>query len=74
MRIPKSQSHRGASRRATDRVLGTHARGQRIPFRMMWFTPLIGVAMVVMLSIAAAALSVRPVLIKLQPGVVFAGR
>ena len=43
------------------------------PFRMMWFTPLIGVAMVVTVSIAAAALSVRPVL-KLQPGVVFAGR
>ncbi len=43
------------------------------PFRMMWFTPLIGGVMVVFVSIVAAAISARPVL-KLQPGVVFAGR
>ncbi len=43
------------------------------PFRMMWFTPLFGGAMVVLVSLVAAAISARPVL-KLQPGVVFAGR
>jgi putative ABC transport system permease protein len=43
------------------------------PFRMMWFTPLIGGVMVVLVSIVAAAISVRPVL-KLEPAVVFAGR
>ncbi len=43
------------------------------PFRMMWFTPLLGGAMVVLVSIVAAILSARPVL-KLQPGIVFAGR
>lgn len=43
------------------------------PFRMMWFTPVLGGAMVVLVSIVAAAISARPVL-KLQPGVVFAGR
>jgi putative ABC transport system permease protein len=43
------------------------------PFRMMWFTPMIAVVMVVLVSIVAAAISVRPVL-KLEPGVVFAGR
>ena len=43
------------------------------PFRMMWFTPLIGGVTVVLVSVVAAAISVRPVL-KLEPGVVFAGR
>ncbi len=43
------------------------------PFRMMWFTPLIGGLMVLLVSIVAAAISARPVL-KLEPGVVFAGR
>lgn len=43
------------------------------PFRMMWFTPVLGGAMVVLVSVVAAAISARPVL-KLQPGVVFAGR
>jgi putative ABC transport system permease protein len=43
------------------------------PFRMMWFTPLFGVAMVVLVSLVAAAISARPVF-KLQPGIVFAGR
>lgn len=43
------------------------------PFRMMWFTPIFGSLMVVLVSIVAAALSARPVL-KLEPGVVFAGR
>jgi putative ABC transport system permease protein len=43
------------------------------PFRMMWFTPVLGGAMVLLVSIVAAAISARPVL-KLEPGVVFAGR
>jgi len=43
------------------------------PFRMMWFTPIFGMAMVTVVSLVAALLSVRPVL-KLSPAVVFAGR
>src|SRR2546427_8152263 len=43
------------------------------PFRMMWFTPLLGGVMVLLVSVVAAAISARPVL-KLEPGVVFAGR
>lgn len=43
------------------------------PFRMMWFTPLLGVAGVLLVSLTAAAISARPML-KLQPTVVFAGR
>ena len=43
------------------------------PFRMMWFTPLIGAIGVLIVSLTAAAISIRPV-IRLQPGVVFAGR
>jgi putative ABC transport system permease protein len=43
------------------------------PFRMMWFTPVFGSLMVVLVSFVAAAISARPVL-KLEPGVVFAGR
>jgi putative ABC transport system permease protein len=43
------------------------------PFRMMWFTPLFGGSMVVLVSLVAAAISARPAL-KLNPGIVFAGR
>jgi len=43
------------------------------PFRMMWFTPILGGVMVTLVSVVAAAISARPVL-KLEPGVVFAGR
>jgi putative ABC transport system permease protein len=43
------------------------------PFRMMWFTPLFGGLMVVLVAVVAAAISARPVF-KLQPGIVFAGR
>lgn len=43
------------------------------PFRMMWFTPLFSMLMVVLVSLVAAAVSVRPV-VKLSPAVVFAGR
>ena len=43
------------------------------PFRMMWFAAVIGGGMVVLVSIVAAAISMRPVF-KLQPVGVFAGR
>jgi putative ABC transport system permease protein len=43
------------------------------PFRMMWFTPLFGGLMVVLVALAAATISARPVF-KLQPGIIFAGR
>ena len=43
------------------------------PFRMLWFTPLLGVLGVLLVCMAAAAISARPVL-RLQPAVVFAGR
>jgi len=43
------------------------------PFRMMWFTPVVGGLSVLLVSLAAAAISARPVL-KLEPGVVFSGR
>jgi putative ABC transport system permease protein len=43
------------------------------PFRMMWFTPVVGGLVVMLVSIVAAVVSARPVL-KLEPGVVFAGR
>lgn len=43
------------------------------PFRMMWFTPLAGSIGVLIVSLTAAVLSIRPV-IRLQPAVVFAGR
>jgi putative ABC transport system permease protein len=43
------------------------------PFRMMWFVPVLGCLMVMLVSIVAAAISARPVL-KLEPAIVFAGR
>jgi putative ABC transport system permease protein len=43
------------------------------PFRMMWFTPILGLVAVILISAIAAAVSVRPVL-KLEPAIVFAGR
>jgi len=43
------------------------------PFRMMWFTPLFGGTMVVLVSLVAATASARTVF-KLHPGIVFAGR
>lgn len=49
------------------------AQTEEFPFRMMWFTPLLGGGMVVLVSVVAAAISIRPVL-KLEPAIVFAGR
>jgi len=54
-------------------VLGQFAVMAGFPFRIMWFTPLLGGLMVLVVSVVAAVLSARPVL-KLQPVVVFGGR
>jgi putative ABC transport system permease protein len=54
-------------------VIGQIAADAGYPFRMMWFTPLIGTLMVLLVSVVAAVISVRPVL-RLEPAVVFAGR
>jgi putative ABC transport system permease protein len=43
------------------------------PFRMMWFTPLLGGLMVILVCTAAALISARP-LLKLHPAVVFVAR
>ncbi len=54
-------------------IVGEFAASTDRPFRMMWFTPLLGGVMVVLVSVVAAAISARPVF-KLEPGAVFAGR
>lgn len=54
-------------------LVGEAVMPSGFPFRMMWFTPFIGVLGVALVSLAAAAISARPIL-KLQPAVVFAGR
>ena len=58
-------------READNSTLAPRAAGY--PFRMLWFTPVLGGLMVLLISVAAAALSARPVL-RLEPVVVFAGR
>lgn len=52
---------------------GIVAMGVDYPFRLMWFAPIIGMLGVLLVSLTAAAISARPVL-KLDPGIVFAGR
>lgn len=54
-------------------VVGVVVSRFGFPFRMMWFTPLAGMLGVALVALTAAAFSVRPVL-RLEPGVVFAGR
>jgi putative ABC transport system permease protein len=54
-------------------IVGPIVAAQGFPFRMMWFTPVLGVVMVLLVTMSAALISVRPVL-KLEPAVVFAGR
>jgi putative ABC transport system permease protein len=49
------------------------AQTAAFPFRMMWFTPLLGGGTVVLVSVMAAAISARRVL-KLEPAIIFAGR
>ena len=54
-------------------IVGDIVMRMGYPFRMMWFTPIIGMVGVLLVSLAAAALSARPIL-RLQPAVVFASR
>jgi putative ABC transport system permease protein len=54
-------------------IAGPIAAAQGFPFRMMWFTPVLGAVMVLVVSVSAALISARPVL-KMEPGMVFAGR
>jgi putative ABC transport system permease protein len=54
-------------------IAGPIAAAQGFPFRMMWFTPVLGGAMVLVVGVLAALISARPVL-KLEPAAVFAGR
>jgi len=54
-------------------IAGPIVAAQGFPFRMMWFTPVVGGAMVLVLSVLAALISARPVL-KLEPAAVFSGR
>ncbi|OJU30564.1 MAG: hypothetical protein BGN91_06390 [Nitrobacter sp. 62-13] len=51
-------------------IAGRLTDSQGLPFRMMWFTPLVGAAAVLVVSLAAALISFRPV-VKLQPATVF---
>jgi putative ABC transport system permease protein len=54
-------------------IIGELAGTIGYPFRMMWFTPLCGLFGGLIVSFTAAVISARPVL-KLEPGMVFAGR
>ena len=54
-------------------VFGEMVATATLPFRMMWFAPVLGFLAVFIVSFTAAVISVRPVL-KLEPGVVFASR
>jgi putative ABC transport system permease protein len=54
-------------------IVGRIAATGGYPFRMMWFTPLLGGTVIVLVSVVAAALSARPVL-RLQPMEVFERR
>jgi putative ABC transport system permease protein len=49
------------------------AQTAEFAFRMMWFTPVLGGGLVVLVSVVAAAISARPVL-ELEQAIVFAGR
>lgn len=54
-------------------LIGEAVSAVGYPFRMMWFTPLAGALGVLIVSLTAAAISVRPVL-RVEPSVVFSGR
>jgi putative ABC transport system permease protein len=54
-------------------LAGPIVTAQGFPFRMMWFTPVLGGVMVLVVCALAALISARPVL-KLEPAAVFAGR
>jgi len=54
-------------------ILGESVASVDFPFRMMWFAPLLGFLGVLIVSITAAVISVRPVL-NMEPGIVFSQR
>lgn len=54
-------------------IAGSVFTGYDFPFRLMWFAPVAGGAAVVLVSLGAAALSMRPVL-KMRPASFLAGR
>ncbi len=54
-------------------VIGKFVSVIEFPFRLMWFTPLVGVLGVLIVSLTAAMISTRPVL-KLEPSIVFSSR
>ena len=54
-------------------LLGQSVSSADFPFRMMWFAPMFGFLGVLIVSITAAMISVRPVL-KMEPGIVFSSR
>jgi putative ABC transport system permease protein len=54
-------------------LLGELVSAAGYPFRMMWFTPLAGTLGVLIVSLTAAVISVRPVL-ELEPSLVFSAR
>jgi putative ABC transport system permease protein len=54
-------------------IAGPIAGAWGFPFRMMWFTPLLGSVMVLLVCLLAVLMSAQPVL-KLEPAAVFAGR
>ena len=51
-------------------LLGEAVSTATFPFRLMWFAPLLGFLGVLIVSLTAALISVRPVL-KMEPGIVF---
>ena len=54
-------------------ITGQFLSGSDYPFRMMWFTPIVGALSVLIIGSVSAAISARPAL-RLEPGIVFAGR
>lgn len=54
-------------------IIGPLVAAHGFPFRMMWFTPVLGAIAVLLVSAAAALISVRPA-IRLEPTAVLAGR
>lgn len=54
-------------------LLGESVASVNFPFRMMWFCPLLGFLGVLIVSITAALISIRPVL-HMEPGIIFSQR
>jgi len=54
-------------------VIGEIVSKAEFPYRMMWFSPLLGLLGVLTVSITAGFISIKPVL-RLEPAIVFSGR